>query len=104
MKNHRTPLKQNPYKTIPDKKALGFASTFADQILTLRIKSPLKGSLRSNVTVFYPSQRQDLDCALVYDLLQKHGIIENDRQIIEKHEYRQTDKDNPRVEIQVEEI
>jgi len=41
---------------------------------------------------------------LVYDLLQKGQVILNDRHIVEKHEYAEVDKQNPRVEIWVEEI
>lgn len=104
MKNHRIPLKQNPYKTIPDQKARLFAQQFMSQVPIEATRTRLEGPLRAIVTVFYPSQRQDLDCALVYDLLQKAAVITNDRQIIEKHEFRETDKVNPRVEITVEPI
>ena len=69
-----------------------------------KAKEPLTGPLRTNVSVWYPSRRQDLDCALVYDLMQEAGLIENDRQIIEKHEYGHMDAANPRVEILIEKI
>ena len=92
-----------------------------------KAKEPLTGSLRTNVSVWYSSRRQDLDCAaeqirrekireackdnacndidaLVYDLMQEAGLIENDRQIIEKHEYGHMDAANPRVEILIEKI
>jgi len=58
--------------------------------------------LRAIVTVFYPSMRSDLDCALVYDCLQTAGVIANDRYIREKHEYAAIDKDNPRVQIEID--
>lgn len=61
-------------------------------------------TLRTTVRVWYPSWRQDLDVAIVYDLLQKTGVIYNDRWIREKHEFAEVDKKNPRVEITVEEI
>mgnify|MGYP001589623877 CR=1 FL=1 len=38
------------------------------------------------------------------DCLEKAGVIENDRQIFEKHEWKHIDKDNPRVAIRIEEI
>lgn len=60
--------------------------------------------LRSTVTVFYPSQRQDLDCGAVYDCLQLSGVVKNDLYIVEKHEYRAVDRNKPRVEIIVEEL
>lgn len=60
--------------------------------------------LRTTVTVFYPSQKQDLDCAAIYDCLQVSGVVKNDLYIVEKHEYRAVDRNKPRVEIQVEEL
>lgn len=60
--------------------------------------------LRSIVTVYYPSLRQDLDPALVYDLLQKAHVVLNDRYIRCKYEYGLVDSKNPRVEIRIEEI
>ncbi len=64
----------------------------------------LESPLRAHISVFYPSRRSDLDCALVYDCLQQFGVIANDRFIVEKHEFLHIDKENPRVEITVEEI
>ena len=63
-----------------------------------------KTPLRAIVSVFYNSYRQDLDCALVYDLLELSGVVSNDRWIREKHEFAQVDHKNPRCEIVVEEI
>jgi Holliday junction resolvase RusA-like endonuclease len=64
----------------------------------------LERPLRAIVSVFYPSRKSDLDCALLYDCLQTAGVVTNDRHIIEKHEFGHVDKDNPRVEIIVEEL
>ncbi len=64
-----------------------------------------KRPLRATVRVFYPSMRQDADVEIVFDLLQKSGVVRNDRYIREKHIYaHQLDKKNPRVEIEVGEI
>lgn len=63
-----------------------------------------KTPLRANVSVYYPSWRQDVDVEIVWDLLQKAGVVSNDRWIREKHIYGHVDKDNPRVEIRLEEI
>lgn len=38
------------------------------------------------------------------DIIEKAGIIDNDRQIIEGHIYKRIDKKNPRVEIEIEKI
>ena len=64
----------------------------------------LKKPLRTHVTVYFPSHRQDLDCSLVYDCLQSAGVVANDRFITEKHEYGFVDKREPRVEITIEEL
>ncbi len=78
----------------------GPAKSWAD----LEPLGSLESPLRAHVSVFYPSRRSDLDCALVYDCLQQFGVIANDRFIVEKHEFLHIDKQNPRVEITVEEI
>jgi Holliday junction resolvase RusA-like endonuclease len=54
--------------------------------------------------MFYPSWRQDVDLAIVYDMLQKTGVVSNDRWIRERHEFGLVDVDKPRVEIDIEEI
>ena len=60
--------------------------------------------LRATITVWYTTMRPDLDTALVWDCLQAAGVIANDRYIIERHEFREVDAVNPRVEIALEEI
>lgn len=54
--------------------------------------------------VYYASQRNDLDCSLIYDCLQEGGIVKNDRQFKEQHCYRFTDKERPRVEIEMRRV
>jgi Holliday junction resolvase RusA-like endonuclease len=50
--------------------------------------------------VFFHSWRRDVDTILFCDLLQKTGVIENDRLIRIKHiDGTKIDKDNPRVEF-----
>ena len=56
------------------------------------------------VAVYYPSRRQDLDCALIYDLLQKSGIVKNDRQVKTKQETWHLDSKNPKVVVTVWEL
>lgn len=87
-------------------KAKAFERDFALQVKPeARIKlGAIDQPLRAIVTVYYPSRKQDLDCALVYDCLQNCGVIANDRYIIEHHEYLEVDAKNPRVEVTIEEI
>lgn len=51
---------------------------------------------------YYPNRRRDLDREAVWDVLQKAGVIHNDRQFVEEHNYKRFDKANPRVEIEIE--
>ena len=61
----------------------------------------LEGELRVSMTIYYASQRPDLDPSLILDAMQGK-IYVNDRQVREIHLYHAIDKDNPRAEITVE--
>lgn len=106
MKNRRIPIKSNPYVTIPNNAARAFQRAFAAQVPRTAMLSlgSLKKPLRVMVTVYYRDMRSDLDAALVYDCLQGSGVIRNDRYVREKIEVARIDKENPRVEIIVEEL
>ena len=87
-------------------KALRFEQDFALQVppgARLGIGSR-KELLRATVTVWYPSWRQDVDFALIYDLLQRTGVVSNDRWIRQRAEFAEVDPANPRCEITVEAI
>ena len=51
----------------------------------------------------YASRRPDLSVELVLDLLQKAGVISDDRHVYEYHAFKEFDRDAPGVEILVEE-
>jgi len=51
--------------------------------------------------VYYPNMLRDLDVELLPDLIQKAGIIRNDRAIWRKEYERGLDKENPRVEFEI---
>ena len=53
--------------------------------------------------VTYETRRPDLSTELVMDTLQEAGVIKDDRYVFEKHEYKIIDKDNPGVELLIEE-
>ena len=63
--------------------------------------SPIQGDVSLTATIFYASRRPDLDESLICDVLQKAGVIGNDRQIKEKHIYHGLDRENPRAELQI---
>jgi Holliday junction resolvase RusA-like endonuclease len=88
-------------RVIKSEKALGYAADFAKQCGTLR--KTLEGRLRVTATLYYRSERPDLDESLILDLLQGR-VYANDRQVRERHVFHAIDHENPRAEILVEEI
>lgn len=78
-------------------------------------RQQLAGPVKVTATLYYSSERSDLDESIVLDVLQdryaKHGgervlvqkgVYINDRQVREKHIKHGIDRVNPRAEIQVE--
>jgi Holliday junction resolvase RusA-like endonuclease len=53
--------------------------------------------------VRYASRRPDLSVELILDTLQEYGVISDDRWVYEMHVYKEIDRDNPGVEILIEE-
>jgi Holliday junction resolvase RusA-like endonuclease len=68
-----------------------------------RARPLLKGRLKATVIVYYRTLHSDLDVETFFDAMQGF-VYANDNQIWEKHLIRRIDKDNPRVEVVVEEI
>lgn len=66
----------------------------------------LKGLLKVFLSVYYTSNRLDLDnsAKIILDCMQDAKVMKNDRQVVELHMYKHIDKKNPRVEIEVKEI
>jgi len=88
---------------IKSAKALSYVESFIRQVpkpLRVNIDTPIAVTL----TMYYQSNRSDLSAELIYDCLQKAGVIKNDRQIVEAHHYKRIDKANPRVCWAVKEI
>lgn len=67
-------------------------------------KLGLTGAIRMTATIYYASNRPDLDPSLLMDVLQKAGVYANDRQIQEQHLYKRKDPLNPRVLVVLEEF
>lgn len=63
--------------------------------------TPIDHEVCMVATLYYASNRPDLDESLVMDALQKCGVIKNDRLIREKHIQHGLDRDKPRVEIEL---
>jgi len=86
-------------RVIKSKKALDYCKNFERQAKTP--SSPIAGDVKLNVTIWYKTRRPDLDPSLIMDLLQKVGVIQNDRQIKEIHALHDLDKENPRALIEI---
>jgi hypothetical protein len=80
-----------------------------------RARVMFAGPVRVTLTIFYASERPDLDESVVLDVLQakfakekdggaliRRGVYTNDRQVREKHVYHAIDRVNPRTDILVE--
>lgn len=86
--------------TVPNGKAKDFEKAFRDQI-PRAAQQHIEQAVRADIEIFYPSNLQDLDEALVFDLMQKFRVIENDRQVVQKWVQKRIDKENPRVNVKV---
>lgn len=67
-------------------------------------KTPLRGSVGVEITIWYQSRRNDLDPSIILDCMQKALVYENDRQIIQMTLFKELDKESPRSEILVYEL
>ena len=84
---------------VPSQKAKAWLKGAAAQVT--RSAPLLEGPLVAYIRIFYASERPDLDEALILDFLQGR-LFYNDRQVRERHVYRELDRDNPRAEIVIE--
>lgn len=66
----------------------------------------ISGRFRLNMDVYFNSDRPDLDnsCKVVLDMLQTSKAIRNDRLCAEIHARKFIDKENPRIEFDIEEL
>ena len=78
-------------------KALSYREFALYQIA--RPKEPFTEEVTLFATIYYRTQRPDLDESLIMDILQEAGVVKNDRLIREKHIYHAIDKDNPRADL-----
>lgn len=108
-------LKGRP-SSIKSAKARGYEADALPQIpASARVR--LEGPVRVTMTIFYASERPDLDESVVLDVMQDRwskadsnghrvlvqaGVYRNDRQVREKHVFHAIDRKNPRAEISVE--
>lgn len=86
--------------SIRSDKARAYADAVAMQVPIL---DPLmEGELRVECTIYYASQRPDLDPSIIWDALQGR-VYSNDRQLREQHLFHEIDRHRPRAEITITE-
>jgi hypothetical protein len=103
---------------IKSKKARDYEEDALRQ-LTGNLRVMMTGPVRVTLRIYYASERPDLDESVILDVLQarfakrvegqprqveRTGVYLNDRQVREKHVYHDIDRDNPRAEIEVEQL
>ena len=92
-------------RVIKSSKAITWTQTAAHQIppsARQAVGSPDQ-PLAITFWVRYASRRPDLSVELILDTLQAAGVIADDRYVFETHAYKEIDRDNPGVEILIEE-
>jgi len=93
-----------PGLIIKSAKALSYEQAFLAQCRAIWTPEDCihSGEVVLTATIYYASQRPDLDESLIMDCIEKAGLLRNDRQIREKHIYHVIDKQRPRVEFTIE--
>jgi Holliday junction resolvase RusA-like endonuclease len=101
-KGSKCPYCKKPLRmiTVPNSKAKQFERDFKNQI-PHSAQQGLLGAVRADIEIFYPSNLQDLDEALVLDLMEKYGVVGNDRQVVAKYVTKRICPENPRVHVQI---
>ena len=107
----KIPSKSNCYKviTIAGHGSLGktpelkrYEKSFAWQYWPQRIET-IQGDFELVAHVYFENNRPDLDNAfkIVLDCLQANNAISNDRYCVHLDAYKHFDKNNPRIELQL---
>ena len=86
---------------IKSEKAQQYVEDVARQIVL--VFPLLVGRLRFTATLYYATERPDLDESALLDALQGR-VYANDRQVRERHIFHAIDRANPRAEVLIEEI
>lgn len=113
--SRRVVKRRHRVAVIKSPKALDYEAAALLQI-PVEARAMFEGPVRVTMRIYYATQRPDLDESVILDVLQarftkgeprqliRAGVYTNDRQVREKHIYHGIDRDNPRAEIEVEEL
>jgi len=85
---------------IKSKDAMDYEQAFL-MAIPQRMRVGYDGPVSVKVRVWYQSRRSDLSTELLLDLLQKSGIILNDRQVHHIESFKGLDKESPRLHFTV---
>ena len=85
---------------IKSRDAMDYEQTFL-MAIPQKMRVGYDGPVSVKVRVWYQSRRSDLSTELLFDLLQKSGIILNDRQIEHVESFKALDREYPRVHFTV---
>jgi len=88
---------------IKSQSALEYERIFQAQV-PRNAKAQFGQHISAVFVVWYSSRLSDLDVELIKDLLQKSGVILNDRQIVEQFCFKRFDKDRPRLFVQLSSV
>lgn len=98
--------------SIKSKAALQYERDFVRQIPAIA-RQMIEGPVVASITIYYSSERPDLDESIILDAMQpiytktkprelvQRGVYLNDRQVREKHIFHAIDRKNPRAKIQI---
>jgi Holliday junction resolvase RusA-like endonuclease len=93
------------YGIVKSKSARAFEHAFLWQAKTWDIpKIPYEGLVIMTCRLYYPTRKNDLDNTLLKDLIQKAGIIKNDRQIRGEYNFWGLEKSEPYCDFWLEGI
>jgi Holliday junction resolvase RusA-like endonuclease len=88
---------------IKSKEALQYEKDFEQQV-PRNARVNMEGKLALRCIIYYRSNRSDLSDELLCDMLEKAGVISNDRWIFYKEQAKVIDKVFPRVELTIEQM
>ena len=102
LKNSRRIMRRgrNNLMVIKSVDALAYEQVFL-MAIPKKMRVGYGGPVSVKVRVWYQSKRSDLSTELLFDLLQKSGIILNDRQVHHVESFKGLDRDAPRVHFTV---
>lgn len=87
------------YIPVLSKKARRFEKDAKAQLAAQWHDDPIEDDLVIEVHVWYKNWQNDLDATLLFDVLERCGVVKNDRQFKEQHLYHYLDKERPRMTI-----